>query len=96
MEICMDNLNPFMHQYNGYPSFTGLFFSCKFILKVIAIVWFDTGTLFLNCCCCCSVVVLGPRSEFMWGQSVNLTTFFLGRLRPPKRLTSTLCTYFCQ
>ena len=32
----------------------------------------------------------------MSGPSVNLITLFLGRLRPPKRLTSTLCTYFCQ
>ena len=32
----------------------------------------------------------------MSGRSVNLTTLFLGRLRPPKRLTSTSCTYFCQ
>ena len=30
------------------------------------------------------------------GGSVNLTTLFLGRLRPPKRLTSTSCTYFRQ
>ena len=30
----------------------------------------------------------------MSGRSVNLPTLFLGRLRPPKRLTSTLCTYF--
>ena len=29
----------------------------------------------------------------MSGRSVNLTTLFLGRLRPPKRLTSTSCTY---
>ena len=29
----------------------------------------------------------------MSGWSVNLTTLFLGRLRP-KQLTSTLCTYF--
>ena len=29
-------------------------------------------------------------------RSVNLTTLFLGRLRPPKRLTSTSCTYFRQ
>ena len=28
----------------------------------------------------------------MSGRSVNLTTLFLGRLRPPKRLTSTSCT----
>ena len=28
--------------------------------------------------------------------AVNLTTLFLGRLRPPKRLTSTSCTYFRQ
>ena len=27
-------------------------------------------------------------------RSVNLPTFFLGRLRPPKRLTSTSCSYF--
>ena len=32
----------------------------------------------------------------MSGQSFNLPTLFLGRLRPPKRLTSTLCTYFRQ
>ena len=30
----------------------------------------------------------------MSGRSVNLTTLFLGRLRPPKRLTSTSCIYF--
>ena len=30
----------------------------------------------------------------MWGRSVNLPTVFLGRLRTPKRLTSTSCTYF--
>ena len=41
----------------------------------------------LNSCCC--IVVLRPRS-------VNVTTLFLGRLRPPKRLTSTSCTYFRQ
>ena len=29
-------------------------------------------------------------------RSVNLPTLLLGRLRPPKRLTSTLCTYFRQ
>ena len=32
----------------------------------------------------------------MSGRSVNLTTLFLGRLRPPKRLTSTSCAYFRQ
>ena len=32
----------------------------------------------------------------MSGRSVNLSTLFLGRLRPPKRLTSTSCTYFRQ
>ena len=44
------------------------------------------------------VVVLRPRqtSKVMSGRSVNLTTLFLGRLRPPKRLTSTSCTYFRQ
>ena len=30
----------------------------------------------------------------MSGRSVNLTTLFLGRVRPPKWLTSTSCTYF--
>ena len=42
------------------------------------------------------VVVLHPRltSKVMSGRSVNLTTLFLGRLRPPKWLTSTSCTYF--
>ena len=44
------------------------------------------------------VVVLRPRSpsKVMSGRSVNLTTLFLGRLRPPKPLTSTSCTYFPQ
>ena len=32
----------------------------------------------------------------MSGRSVNLPTLFLGRLRPPKQLTSTSCTYFRQ
>ena len=32
----------------------------------------------------------------MSGRSVNLPTLFLGRLRPPKRLTSTLYIYFRQ
>ena len=32
----------------------------------------------------------------MSGRSFNLPTLFLGRLRPPKRLISTLCTYFRQ
>ena len=30
----------------------------------------------------------------MSGLSVKLTRHFLGRIRPPKRLTSTSCTYF--
>ena len=48
--------------------------------------------------CCRCIVVLRPRetSKVMSGRSVNLTTLFLGRLRPPKRLTSTSCTYFRQ
>ena len=42
--------------------------------------------------------VLRPRltSKVMSGRSVNLTTLFLGRLRPHMRLTSTSCTYFRQ
>ena len=32
----------------------------------------------------------------MSGRSANLTTLFVGRLRPPKRLTSPSCTYFRQ
>ena len=32
----------------------------------------------------------------MSGRSVNSPTLFLDRLRPPKWLTSTLCTYFRQ
>ena len=53
----------------------------------------DCGT-----CCCCCCVVLSPRltSKVISGRSVNLTTLFLGRLRPPTRLTSTLCSYFRQ
>ena len=35
-----------------------------------------------------------PTFKVMSGRSVYLTTPFLGRLRPPKRLTSTSCTYF--
>ena len=47
---------------------------------------------------CCCIIVLRPRltSKVMSGRSFNLITLFLGRLRPPKRLTSTSCTYFCQ
>ena len=30
------------------------------------------------------------------GRSVNLTTLFLGRRIPPKRLTTTKCNYFRQ
>ena len=47
---------------------------------------------------CCCVVVLHSRytSMVMSGRSVKLTTLFLGRLRPTKRLTSTSCTYFRQ
>ena len=32
----------------------------------------------------------------MSGQSVKLAILFIGRLRPPKRLNSTKCTYFPQ
>ena len=48
--------------------------------------------------CCCCVVVLRSRytTKVMLGRSVNLTTVFLGRLRAPKRLTSTSCIYFRQ
>ena len=44
----------------------------------------------------CCVVALRPRStaKVMLGRSVNLTTFFLSRLTPIKRLTSTQCTFF--
>ena len=40
--------------------------------------------------------VHGKHHKVMSGRSVNLTTLFLGRLRPPKRLTNTSCTYFRQ
>ena len=48
--------------------------------------------------CCCCIVVLRPRktSKAMSGWPDNLTTLFRGRLGPPKRLTSTSCTYFRQ
>ena len=55
-------------------------------------------SMLIYCCCCC-IIVLHPRStsKVMSGRSVNiLTTLFLGRLRPPKQLTSTSCTYFRQ
>ena len=35
--------------------------------------------------------VHGKTSKVRPGQSVNLTTLFLGRVRPTKRLTSTSC-----
>ena len=41
----------------------------------------------------CRVVV---DTKVMSGRSDNLTILFLGRLRPPKRLTSTSFTYFSQ
>ena len=50
------------------------------------------GVLLLLDCCFSSTVT----SKVMSGRSVNLTTLFLGRLRPPKRLTITSCTYFRQ
>ena len=45
--------------------------------------------------CCCCVAGLRPRytSKVMSGRTVNLATLFLGRLRPPRRLTSTSCNY---
>ena len=42
------------------------------------------------------IYVHDKHLKVMSGQSVNLTTLFLGRLRAPKRLTSTSCTYFRQ
>ena len=42
------------------------------------------------------VVVLIYIHGKQLGRSVNLTTLLLGKLRPPKRLTSTSCTYFLQ
>ena len=38
--------------------------------------------------------VQGKQHQVMSGRSVNLTTLFLGWLRPHKWLTSTSCTYF--
>ena len=43
--------------------------------------------LLLLFCCGSSMV----NSYVMSGRSVNPSTLFLGRLRPPKRLTSTWC-----
>ena len=40
--------------------------------------------------------VHGKHLKVMSGRSVSLTTLFLGRLRPPKRLTSISCTYLRQ
>ena len=58
---------------------------------------FPAENIACDCCCCC-IFVLRPRltSKVMSGRSVNLSTLFLGRLRPPKRLISTSCTYFRQ
>ena len=51
-----------------------------------------TVVALLLLCCFTSKVM----SKVMSGRSINLTTLFLGRLRPPKRLTSTSHTYFRQ
>ena len=50
--------------------------------------------LYINTICCCCVVL--STAMVMTGWSVNLTTLFLGRLRPTKRLTSTQWTFFCK
>ena len=47
----------------------------------------------LYCCFTSKVMRYGHITS---GRSVNLATIFMGRLRPPKRLTSTKCTYFRQ
>ena len=39
------------------------------------------------------------HDKHLWScrdKSVGLTTLFLGRLKPPKQLTTTSCTYFRQ
>ena len=50
------------------------------------------------CVSCCIVLLCYVHGKHLRssGQSFNLTTLFLGRLRPPKQLTSTSCTYFRQ
>ena len=53
----------------------------------------DSATLLLLLLCCFTSTV---TSKVMSRRSVNITTLFLGRLRLPKRLTSTSCTYFRQ
>ena len=73
---------------NGRPSSPN---SVPFIFKAGHVC---TLTSFLPVGCGC--VVLRPTSKVMSGRSVNLTPLFLGRLRPPKRLTSTSYTYFHQ
>ena len=42
----------------------------------------------------CVALLFDVHGKYLW--RVNLTTLFLGKLRPPKRLTSTSCTYFRQ
>ena len=42
------------------------------------------------------VVVVVALLFYVHGNHLSLTTLFLDRLRPPKRLTSTSCTYFRQ
>ena len=54
---------------------------------------FEAGLRYLTTGCCIVVVLLfhvhgKHRSKVMSGRSVNLTTLFLGRLRPPKQLTN--------
>ena len=52
-------------------------------------------SIFLNACVVV-VVLFYVHGKQLLGQSVNLITPFLGRLRPPKRLTGTSCKYFRQ
>ena len=66
---------------------------CNLQLRGVLLIWIISKTggsgldifsrLLLLCIC-----------KVMSGLSVNLTTLFLGRLRPLKLLTSISCTYF--
>ena len=68
-------------------------FSFQSTFRVLSILFLPSHILF-------SIVVVVLlfyiHGKVMSGRSVNLTTLFLGRIRPPKPLTSASCTHFRQ
>ena len=56
--------------------------------------WRASSSRVVLCCCCCFTPTVNSYGHVGW--SIYLTTLFLGRIRPPKLLTSTKYTYFRQ